>query len=587
MGKKSKKKAAAVEAAPLTKKERKALQEREARLAAELAEREKAARKARKKGKGGKGKKAAKVKPTPPPVAEVPAQIADAKAERARKRAEKAAAKGEERVDGPLVAPVYVEGLKPAKKSKARENLDEALAQHDAAVAEKATPEARDETDAQIKARLQNKRAERAGLDPDSVDRDDEAAVRAYNEEAVKHGLVLLTSNAERERMAKRDDRKKAAGKKAIETPDATSEAQVAEEVQTEAGREFAVGTASAADAAEDFAQPSEAPKTFEENVNGLGQYKVARPSDGKVVGYTRWTTYIDCLEDKTALEKWKARILLEGVAALESEDYARDESVIVRVNDLVHRRDVAIAKARKADRKGKLGVGELATYVDGAWADFKKALDRLADEVFEVGGGREKAQKGTDIHALCDLAEREGIAAVGDLLNEGEITPADLADVEAYLDAIRRLGAKPVLAEQVVVNDDLKVGGRLDRVYMVKLPGEQRGRKRVVDLKTGRVDYGTGKIAQQIEGYAGSVAYDPDTHERTPLGVDRTLGLLIHLPAGSGKATVHRVDLSLGRKGNKLAGEVRAWRNEGKRAIDLKADVLEEIAQAVENGGE
>ena len=32
---------------------------------------------------------------------------------------------------------------------------------------------------------------------------------------------------------------------------------------------------------------------------------------------------------------------------------------------------------------------------------------------------------------------------------------------------------------------------------------------------------------------------------------------------------------LTLGRRGNRLAGEVRTWRNEGKRAIDLKADLL------------
>jgi hypothetical protein len=277
-------------------------------------------------------------------------------------------------------------------------------------------------------------------------------------------------------------------------------------------------------------------------------------------------------------LQKWRSRVLLEGVATTD-RDMADD------VAQIVNARDAAIAKARKADRKGKLDVGDLAILTERAWSEFKKALDELAEEVFEIGGGREKATKGTDIHALCDLAEAEGIAAVGDKLTAGEITPADLADVEAYLDAIRRLGARPVLAEQVVVNDELKVAGRLDRVYMVKLPGEQRARKRVVDLKTGNVEYGIGKIAQQIEMYAGASAYDEETGERAPLGVDRTLGLLIHLPAGSAKATIHRVDLSLGRKGNRLAADVRAWRNEGKRAIDLKVDVLAEIEAATDTG--
>jgi hypothetical protein len=560
-----KKKAAALHG--LSKKERKALERREAELAAELAEREKAARKAKKKGKG---KKAKADKPAPP------AQILDAKAERARIRAQKAqrdeGAGMMTLPSGEVVEDASLE--KSKKKSKAREDLDATLAEHDAKVAAKSTPEARSDLDAEIKARVQRKRAERDGrLDKLQAD---VAADRAER-------IAKAKADAPNEAEAKLID----AGVAAIEgdLPAAVDAIkQAVEVVETEHGREFAAG---ASVAAETFAMPSEAPKTFEENVNGLGQYKVARPSDGKVVGYTRWTTYIDCLEDKAMLEKWKARILLEGVAAVEE----MGDAVTAKVRDLAHRRDVAIAKARKADRKGKLTTGELATYVEGAWSEFKKALDKLADEVFEVGGGREKATKGTDIHALCDLAEREGIGAVGDKLTAGEITPSDLADVEAYLDAIRRLGAKPILAEQVVVNDDLKVAGRLDRVYMVKLPGEQRGRRRVVDLKTGRIDYSMGKIAQQIEGYAGSVAYDPDTHERTPLGVDRTLGLVIHLPAGSAKARVHRVNLGLGRKGNALAGQVRAWRNEGKRAIDLKADVLEEIEKATDvdamSGGE
>ncbi len=201
--------------------------------------------------------------------------------------------------------------------------------------------------------------------------------------------------------------------------------------------------------------------------------------------------------------------------------------------------------------------------------------MNALADEVFEIGGGREKATKGTDIHALCDLHDREGIVAVGDLLTEGKITPADMADVEAYAEAMRKLGAKVIEAERVVVNDELKVAGRLDRVVMVKLPGETRARRRVLDIKTGRVDYGAGKIAQQIEMYAGSKGYDLNTHEREDLKLDRTKGILLHLPAGEGRATAHVVDLTLGRRGNKLAAEVRAWRNEGKRAIDLKADVV------------
>lgn len=606
MSKKSKKKPAPVETQKLSKKERKALQAEAARIERELAERKAAKKASKKKG----GKKAKGDKPAPEVTAADEA-AAEAKAERARKRAEKAEKKGDPAID-------YVQSVidsLPADEAKRSTPLS-------AGPELKAALDA--DTDAAIKARVQAKRSIRLGLpDPDTIDRDDEDAVRAYNEEAVKVGALLITSNAEREKVAKRgkksakattvelaepievdpsapagpqvkavldaeaaaveraaaifDEAERAAVEKTREAVEAIG--QAIEAVETEAGREFVAGAADAPL----FVNPSDAPQT-DFATNGNGQYLVQRPSDGKLVGYTRVTTYIACLEDTTMLEKWKARILLEGVAAVETMPLGinaeRGESVVARVNDLAHNRDLAIAKARKADRKGKLEAGQLGHIVEAAWSDFKKALDKLADEVFEVGGGREKATKGTDIHELCMIASREGIQPIADKLTAGEITPADLADVEAFLDAITRLGAKIIDVERVVVNDDLKVAGRLDYTAMVKLPGEQRARRRVMDLKTGRVDYCTGKISQQLEMYASATGYDLNTHEREDLKLDRAKAILIHLPAGTGAATVHVADLTLGRKGNRLAGEVRAWRNEGKKAIDLKVDVLAELAK-------
>lgn len=390
--------------------------------------------------------------------------------------------------------------------------------------------------------------------------------------------------------LAADDAKKSKKGKKAEREAEAALEAAGGsdDDAQSDAVREVV--------ADEEFGKPSESPKRWEDDTNGLGQYKVQRPSDGKIVGYTRVTTYIDALEDKTQLTKWKMRVLLEGVAA--AEELAaigqRSDSPTARIRDLAHRRDVAIAKGRKADRKGKLVPGQLATITDGAWSDFKRAMNDLADELFEIGGGREKAQKGTDLHALVDLYDAEGIDAVGAKLEAEEITPSDLADVEAYARAVNALGLKVVHAEQVIVNDELKVAGRLDRVFLGKLPaivdpktGEElrpadtRAKRYVGDLKTGNVEYSPGKIAQQIRAYAEGQAYDPDTHERSSHGANRTTGILIHLPAGAAKATIHLVDLGIGGHGNKIVGEVRAFRNSGKKAIDLKTDLVELAAAA------
>lgn len=555
MGKKKNKESDAE--AKLSKKQRRKLEEREAEIRAELERRaEKKAKKAKgKKSKGGKKKSA--------PSAEADGHVESI---------------GEMTIEAE--APIAPEPTaEPEKKHPHLEHLDRVGKLHAIATDETVKPKARKAAEAELeKLRAEGEKlnaerdAKRAKGEPES-DAEIKARVTAKRE---------ARERAERLREMQRDVEEngqigkvrkniaaaeKAALDKTVEAVEAI--AQVVGEVETETGRIFEAGSA---EAVESFGQPSEAPRTDFE-VNGNGQYKVKRESDGKIVGYTRVTTYIDCLEDKTALTDWKMRLLLEGVATADGIDSS--ETVTDRIRLLVHNRDVAIAKARKADRKGKLEPGTLGPIVNAAWAEFKKGMNALADEVFEIGGGREKATKGTDIHALCDLYDREGIVAVGDLLTEGKITPADMADVEAYAEAMRKLGAKVIEAERVVVNDELKVAGRLDRVVMVKLPGETRARRRVLDIKTGRVDYGAGKIAQQIEMYSGSKGYDLDTHEREDLKLDRTKGILLHLPAGEGRATAHVVDLTLGRRGNKLAAEVRAWRNEGKRAIDLKADVV------------
>lgn len=539
----------------LSKKDRKALAAREAEIRAELEKR--AAKKAAKK----KGKKADSITPSDISRAERKKKSKGKKA-----KVEKVSVEDLGVMTIEAEAPIVAEIEDAVAESLARdEKIDPATGEtRPEVIAEREAVrmKTRDELDAEIKARVQAKRAVREA--------------EAISPEVARQHAHLT---AKREADAEADAEKK---------PTAV------EEVETERGRIFEAGESVAAEA--EFAKPSEnADERPDFETNGLNQYVVERPTDKKMIGYTRATTYIACLEDTSKLTEWKMRVLLEGVAAAEETgDYA----VTAKIRELAHVRDLAIAKARKADRKGKLGIGDLAALTERAWSEFKKALNVIADDVFEIGGGREKATKGTDIHALTELYDREGIGAVGDLLTAGEITPADMADVEAYADAMRKLGAKIVERERVVVNDALKVAGRLDIVAMVKLPAlhdpktgevirpaESRARRRVIDVKTGKIEYGIGKLAQQLEMYAGSTGYDLETHEREDLKLDRTVGLVIHLPAGSGQATVRVVDLVAGRKGNKLAGEVRAWRNEGKRAANLKIDVLAEIDRTESEG--
>jgi hypothetical protein len=109
---------------------------------------------------------------------------------------------------------------------------------------------------------------------------------------------------------------------------------------------------------------------------------------------------------------------------------------------------------------------------------------------------------------------------------------------------------------EQLTVLDSHKIAGTPDRIST--LPTGQRV---IFDLKTGSLDFGIGKIAMQLAVYAHSAIYNVDTFERTPHNADKTVGIIAHLPAGSGKCELVEVDLVAGWEAVQLAKEVREWR--------------------------
>lgn len=586
----------------LSKADRKKLEKKEAKVMAELERRAHP----KKKGKGGDV-----MEPMAPDLGSLKpkalkALIKDktngkplrqaAKAELARRDSETLAPPAKAEKVKP--DPKDDEPVKPSPKAKTTKAADKVLADPEASegakvaaeTAKEAAAEASDdETDADIKARVAAKRAAREaaavkGADGKPVAPDVAGSARKDDALPGESEVEYQTRKAVERDAAEKPKSKSKAADKALAEGEFTHEGDAAAtpdevvEVETERGRVFAAGAGEDAPAEVEFAKPSEAPRSDYE-VNGNGQYKVRRPSDGKVVGYTRVTTFIGTNEDRSLLEKWKLRILLEGVAINDSPDEKGriDDPVMGKVRDLIHRRDVAIAKARKADRKGKLVPGQYGTIVDAAWAEFKRDLDDLAEHLLELGGAHEKAAKGTQLHELTELYDREGIDAVGALAVEGTITYADLADVEAYARAIKAAGITilPEYIECPVVIHDEKIAGRLDRVVMARLPGAARAARYVLDTKSGRIDLGAGKIAQQLEKYAKATPYDLDKMvDLEPHKASATKGLVLHLVPGSGEAHIYVVDLSTGRVGNRLSAEVRAFRNDGKRAIDMTTDL-------------
>jgi hypothetical protein len=483
-----------------------------------------------------------------------------------------------------------------------------------------------DELDTAIKERVGAKREARAALE--ALDRSDDDAVKAFNETHGKNLGHYATSTRESEEQSAKMDRTEqrvaaisepitiriTAGDESLAGPTydklaesvakkldaAVFKSQQVEEVETDKGRVFVTSEMSDQEAADvrqhndelsaassqpepaearGFALPSEGKSDFE--TNGIGQYKVKRPSDGKLVGYTRVTTFIDAIDDKSTLTDWKMRILLEGIVANEDQVIAGDGDLhLSTVRDLVHRRDVDLAKARKKDRKGKLEVGELAGIEEQTLREYRNGMKQVVEALLELGGVHEKANKGTDLNRLGQLYfETGGLDAVGAELTAGTITPSDMADIEALDRAVVASGFKWERSEVMVVNDEAKIAGRLDGTGMIRLPGSKRATRVVFDIKTGRIDMGT-KIPMQLANYAGMKGYDPETpDEREDLKINATKALLIHLPAGKGECHMYVVDLPTGRVGNRLATEVRHFRSAGKKGIDTSVDLATGIA--------
>lgn len=585
----------------LSKKERKALEKKAEALRAELAERE--AAKAAKKGKKSKddkpSKKAGKgVKPVveaesveAEALTVTPAAV-DAKAERKAKREAKAAKEGvDESTPADKVAAAaraVIEGNStPDAVADAEDSLAAAL---------EANP---GETIEEIQARVAAKRQARAA-----------GVAEAEIQARIANAKAARMPDAREGETEVEYQQRRLAEKKAVR--------QAVEVVETETGREFAAGPGLAYEASEtetvtaimdgnvvvDFAKPSEAPRELEEGRNG---YKIiqldasGKPDPRKVRQMTRVTTFVGNIDDETTLKKWEKRKVVEGLAL----DATSPESagLVPKVNEIAHRRDVEIAKAIKADRKGKLGVGEVATLIADAEKVAKDAIDAIVEEAAELAGRNAKARAGTHLHALAEISDEKGIDEVRRMHETGEtilneetgeevpITATDLASIEAYDERMRRLGAKVIESEAVIVNDEMGYAGRLDRIIMARLPelvigkgtpgeyvrpADQRARRYVADIKSGRVDLGAGKIARQLAAYALGDLYDLETGERTRHSAVRDVALVFHLPQGAGVCTVHAVDLKAGAVLLKLSAEVRRARNTGRKTIDTSVDITD-----------
>jgi hypothetical protein len=237
-----------------------------------------------------------------------------------------------------------------------------------------------------------------------------------------------------------------------------------------------------------------------------FGRPLVVPPEGGKPVPYTRATTLAGTLDDLYGLMGWKQRQTALGLA---------------------DRKDLQLAVT--------------------AHRDDKRELNRICEKALEAAASSAAATTGTALHSLTELVD-----AGQDL----PVLPDDAAaDLEAYRQAMAPF--EIVAMEQFTVLDDLKVGGTPDRIL------KWQDRYFIGDLKTGKsLKFSLGKIAMQLALYSRAQVYDIATGERSPLPpVDQNNALVIHVPAGTGRAEVVWVNIAKGWEAVDLALKVRAWR--------------------------
>jgi hypothetical protein len=283
-------------------------------------------------------------------------------------------------------------------------------------------------------------------------------------------------------------------------------------------------------------------------------------PTGGTPVAHTRMTTFIKSLEDEAGLTKWGKRMVTYGAAMFPHE----------------------LEGLAKLDPEVK---------------EDKAKLDKVAERLFEMSGANNKREKGTYLHKLSEYVD-EGTPL------PDTISAADLQDMMAYMIATTSLTV--LHSEQIVVVPELVAAGTPDRVSVYDGPGPD-GKPLVgnliTDLKTGTLEYGGLKMSAQLAGYAHGYIYHHEVFPEAPdrLGdpkgwakwkktpVDPELaasayeplpdvrqdwGIIINLRPGSGEATLHWADLTIGWEAALMAKSMRAIRSKSGKALVRFAQV-------------
>jgi len=242
---------------------------------------------------------------------------------------------------------------------------------------------------------------------------------------------------------------------------------------------------------------------TTEPFIRNHNKWPMILPVEGdKRIPYMRASKIADYLGDTYNLDLWKKRQVVLGMAA-------RDDLVL-------------LAKASTPEDKER--------------------LNDIAKQATDAAKANAKANIGTALHTFTDR--------VDDGMDPEEVPEPWRADLIAYRDAIAAAGLEVVTKELATCNDHIQAAGTFDRLFRATR-GERAGQTFVGDLKTGTDDQYPHKAAQQIAVYANAHLYHEDRGGRygylPDLGVSTTVGLMVHLPQGTGTCTIYALDIVKG----------------------------------------
>lgn len=231
-------------------------------------------------------------------------------------------------------------------------------------------------------------------------------------------------------------------------------------------------------------------------------------------VPLTRVSTITKALIQKKGINEWRERLILEAVADADS---------------------AILAGLKQAKEQGN-----------------RKQLKTIGEELFKRGGGKERSQLGTAMHAYTEKRNR------GE--DPGSIPDEHLPSLAAY-DAVleNRVRVMPQFLERRLIAP-WSAGGTLDNIVMYRNdliqpegaeeddPAEGEWDMRVADLKTGRdLSKGWAEKVIQLWEYANAEWFwdeDQDRWVRPPRELRKDRGLIIHVPM-DGTAALYDVDLS------------------------------------------